>query len=94
MTMIISPSFFEALMLISFGAAWPVSIYKSYRARTNRGKSSIFLYVLLFGYCNGMIYQYLNLLKINYIFYLFIINSLLISADLILYYRNKRLDNK
>jgi len=42
-------SVFEAIMLICFGAAWPLSIYKSYVSRTTAGKSVIFLYVIFAG---------------------------------------------
>lgn len=80
---------FEAVMLICFGSAWPVSIYKTYKARSNQGKSVIFLFIILFGYINGAIYQYLTSAHLDYVFYLFFINMLMISIDIGLYYRNK-----
>jgi len=36
-------SIFEALMMIFFGLAWPFSIYKSYKSKSNNGKSLWFL---------------------------------------------------
>ena len=45
----------ETLMLVCFGAAWPLSIVKSWRARTARGKSLGFLAVILLGYAAGLL---------------------------------------
>ena len=33
---------FELGMVICFGISWPLSVYKSYKARTTLGKSLIF----------------------------------------------------
>ena len=43
-------SIFEIVMLVCFGAAWPFSIYKSYKAKSNEGKSVLFLFVIALGY--------------------------------------------
>ena len=50
-------SLFEIMMLICFGAAWPFSILKSYRSRSNRGKSALFLAVVLAGYIAGTLHK-------------------------------------
>ena len=34
------PELFEILMIISFGISWPINVYKSYKARTTKGKVS------------------------------------------------------
>ena len=39
---------FEILMVVSFGASWPMNVLKSYRTRTTKGKSLSFLYLILF----------------------------------------------
>ena len=44
----------EAAMVISFGVSWPTSIIKSYRARTAKGKSLLFLCFIFFGYVCGI----------------------------------------
>jgi len=87
-------SIFEALMLICFGLAWPVSIYKSYKAKRNEGKSIFFLYIILIGYLNGVIFQYLISPAISYVFALFFINIFLVATDIVLYYRNSILMKK
>jgi len=78
----------KALMLIAFGSAWPSAIYTSYTAKSNKGKSIIFLYSVLFGYVCGITYQYILLPDGKYVFALFIINSLMVLTDIALYYRN------
>lgn len=40
----------EIIMIVSFGASWPLNVLKSYRARTTKGKSLGFLLLILFGY--------------------------------------------
>ena len=42
--------FLEAAMVFCFGISWPLSIIKSYRARTSQGKSIVFLMFILVGY--------------------------------------------
>ncbi|MCK9554980.1 hypothetical protein M0R36_04080 [bacterium] len=80
---------FEAIMLLCFGAAWPVSIWKSYKSKRNEGKSPFFLYIILLGYVSGAIYK----IFYNYdvIIALFILNILMVSVDIGIYHRNKRL---
>ena len=50
-------SIFEAGMLISFGAAWPLNIYKSIKTRSAVGKSVLFLIVVFIGYVCGIIHK-------------------------------------
>ena len=45
----------EAIMLICFGVSWPVSAYKSYKARQTGGKSLLFLILIDLGYVVGLI---------------------------------------
>ena len=81
---------FEIIMLLCFGAAWPASIHKSYTARTAKGKSVIFLATILTGYVSGVINKLIN--SPDYVMYLYMLNFLMVGTDLILYFRNKRLD--
>ena len=43
------PEIFEILMLVSFGASWPLNVIKSYKARTTKGKSIFFLILIEVG---------------------------------------------
>ncbi|MDR0221118.1 MAG: hypothetical protein LBI54_06930 [Lachnospiraceae bacterium] len=81
---------FEVIMLLCFGAAWPFSVYKSYKGRTAKGKSLIFLLALIVGYISGIVNNLIN--GANYVLAFYALNLVLVSADLALYFRNKRLD--
>jgi len=84
-------SIFEAIMLICFGTAWPFSIYKSYTSRSNAGKSIFFLLVVLTGYLSGMLHKLIY--SFDPVIYLYMLNFCLVSTDIILYFRNKRINN-
>jgi len=74
-------------MLVCFGAAWPVSIYKSYRSRSNDGKSVVFLYIVFVGYIAGVLHK----IFFNYdlVIFLYALNGLMVLLDICIYYRNK-----
>ena len=80
-------SVFEIIMLVCFGAAWPVSIYKSYRSRSNDGKSVVFLYIVFVGYIAGVLHK----IFFNYdlVIFLYALNGLMVLLDICIYYRNK-----
>jgi len=83
---------FELLMLLSFGAAWPASVHKSYIARTAKGKSLMFLLVIIFGYLCGIINKLIN--SPDYVIFFYALNMVMVSADLVIYFRNRRLDRE
>ena len=82
-------SIFEIIMLVCFGAAWPFSIYKSYTSRKNSGKSVVFLFVVEVGYIAGILHKLIY--SYDAVIFLYVLNSLMVMMDIILYYRNKRL---
>jgi hypothetical protein len=82
-------SFFEALMLICFGAAWPASIYKSYTSRTIKGKSLMFMLIVEVGYLSGLTHKLLY--SYDNIIYLYALNLIMVGIDLGLYVRNYKL---
>ncbi|PKN70810.1 MAG: hypothetical protein CVU54_04005 [Deltaproteobacteria bacterium HGW-Deltaproteobacteria-12] len=79
-------SVFEIIMLVCFGVSWPVSIYKSYVSRSTKGKSLIFLYIVSAGYVAGILHKIFYHFDGVIVFY--IINLLLVIADIALFYRN------
>ena len=83
-------SIFEAGMLICFGVAWPVSIYKSYVSRTNKGKSLVFIMVVWLGYIFGILNKVLG--HMDWVLWLYVLNLCMVSLDIALYVRNRRLD--
>ncbi len=84
---------FEMLMIISFGLAWPTSVIKSIKARTAKGKSLIFLFIILLGYVFGITGKYISG-NINYVLVFYYINFFMVLLDLIIYFYNRRLDKK
>jgi hypothetical protein len=85
-------SIFEVIMLVCFGAAWPISIYKSYKSRKNSGKSVAFLFIIILGYISGVIHKLLY--SFDLVIYLYLLNSIMVSVDIALYFRNKKLQTK
>ena len=89
---------FEIIMILSFGASWPMNVIKSYKARSTKGKSISFLCLIFFGYVAGIISKFTNEAYMAsfsskwYVLVFYFINLLMVSADICLYVRNKKLD--
>ena len=83
-------SIFEALMLICFGVSWPFAIVRSVRARTSKGKSLTFLILLDLAYLSGILHK--TLINLDVVLALYIINFIMVSIDIALYFRNARID--
>ena len=94
------PEILEIVMIVSFGASWPMNVMKSYKARTTKGKSLAFLCLILFGYVAGILSKLLNPVYMAafaskwYVLFFYVLNFLMVSADLVLYFRNRALDKK
>ena len=78
----------ESGMLFCFGFAWPFNIHKSYKARANTGKSLLFLIVIWTGYLLGILFKALSP-NTDFVLWLYVLNIILVSIDIALYYRNK-----
>jgi hypothetical protein len=78
---------FEIAMLVCFGAAWPVSIWKSIRTRQVDGKSLPFLVIVLVGYGAGILHKLLY--KFDLVIYLYGLNAAMVATDIVLYLRNR-----
>lgn len=83
---------FEAIMMLCFGLAWPASIAKSWKSKTNKGKSLLFLVIITIGYLCGLIHKLWWQDKVDGVVWLYIFNGLMVSTDMILYFRNMFLD--
>lgn len=88
----------EIVMIVSFGASWPLNVLKSYRARTTKGKSLAFLLLIFFGYIAGIVSKLTNETYMQqiagkwYVLFFYVLNLVMVGADLCLYVRNYRLD--
>ena len=77
-------------MLICFGAAWPASISKSYRSRSNKGKSFFFIAIVWIGYVSGILHKII--FAYDKVIFLYILNLSMVSIDIALYMRNRGLE--
>ena len=88
----------EIIMVLSFGASWPFNVMKSYKARTTKGKSLLFLLLIFFGYIAGICSKLTNEAYMAafaskwYVLVFYCINFVMVGADLIIYVRNYKLD--
>ena len=90
----------EVIMIVSFGASWPMNVIKSYKSRTTKGKSLAFLCLILFGYVAGILSKLLNPSYMAsfsskwYVLFFYVLNFVMVSVDLLLYIRNYKLERK
>ena len=84
----------EIVMIVSFGASWPMNVIKSYKARTTKGKSLAFLVLVFFGYICGITSKLVAPTFKWYVLFFYVLNFLMIGTDLALYIRNYKLDKK
>ena len=90
----------EIIMIVSFGCSWPVNVIKSYKSRTTKGKSLMFLCLIFFGYIAGITSKLVNEVYMAsfaqkwYVLIFYVLNFLMVGADICMYIRNYRLDQK
>ena len=88
----------EIIMILLFGASWPMNVVKSYKARSAKGKSILFLVFIFVGYIAGIASKFTNdvymadFSKKWYVLVFYFINITMVGIDIGLYIRNKRLD--
>lgn len=88
----------EIVMILAFGASWPMNVVKSYKARSAKGKSISFLILIFLGYVAGIASKFANEAYMAafaskwYVLVFYFINITMVSADIVLYVRNRRLD--
>ena len=92
--------FLEIIMILSFGASWPMNVIKSYKARTAKGKSLAFMLLIFFGYIAGIASKFVNETYMAqfsskwYVLFFYFLNIFMVGIDIILYFRNRKLDKK
>ena len=87
----------EIIMLICFGASWPINAMKAYKARTTKGTSLLFLLLILTGYIAGIRSKLLNKNYMEnistkwYVLVFYVINLVSLIINLLIYFRNRKL---
>ena len=90
----------EITMILCFGASWPINVMKSYRVRTAKGKSLAFLCLIFLGYIAGIASKFTNEAYMAsfadkwYVLFFYFLNMAMVGVDILLYFRNRRLDQK
>ena len=82
-------SLLETLMIVCFGISWPLSIIRMYKSRTTGGKSILFSCFILFGYFCGIGAKIVEQ-NFNLAFVFYIINTIMVSIDIMLWIRNRK----
>lgn len=78
-------SIWEIAMLVCFAASWPAAIVKTWRAKNPAGKSILFAVLIILGYVAGAVHKIIY--SRDAVFWLYVFNGLLVSADLVLVLR-------
>ena len=86
----------EVLMVVCFGISWPLNIRKLLQSRTAKGTSVLFYFFIWTGYLFGLASKGIKAAHGGatpaYVWFFYILNTLMVSFGILLYFRNKRLD--
>lgn len=81
----------ETAMLVCFGISWPMNVYRNYKSRTAKGMSLGFIMLIILGYVAGIAAKLITH-NITYVLAVYVLNLLIVSVNVLVYVRNKRLD--
>lgn len=90
----------EVIMILCFGVSWPFNVYKSIKTKTAKGRSLLFLILIIVGYIAGIVSKFISpayMASIDttwYVLFFYFLNLFMVTVDLVLYFRNSRLDKK
>lgn len=82
---------FESIMLICFGLSWPMSVVKNIKARTAKSMSLPFILLIITGYIAGITAKIISK-NFTYVLAIYILNLIFVSANLVVYFINRRYD--
>ena len=84
-------NFLEAAMLICFGLSWPLSLMKNIKAKSAENMSLQFILLIIVGYIAGITAKIASH-NINYVLIVYFINLIIVSANIVVYFINKKHD--
>lgn len=90
----------EVVMVVCFGLSWPFNIVKALRSKTARGTSVLFMIFIDVGYVAGIVSKIILMALGSFsgtwiawlAFVFYVVNTVMVTAGIILYFRNKKLD--
>ncbi len=83
----------ETAMLVCFGFSWPLNVIKAYKAKTAKGTSLPFILLIITGYIAGISAKLISG-QVNYVLIAYVLNLVIVSLNVIVYFRNISLDKK
>lgn len=88
-------SLLETVMLVCFGFSWPMNLIKAYRSKTAKSTSLAFILLIITGYVAGIIAKFIKIKTTAwYLIAVYCLNLVIVSLNLVVYFRNKALDKK
>lgn len=84
---------FEAIMLICFGLSWPVSLVKNIQLKSAKTMNLYFTLLIITGYISGIIAKFMAG-KITYVLFIYFLNLVVVSCNVVVYFINRRYDKK
>ena len=86
-------SVLEAAMLVCFGISWPINLIKNIKSKTAKSMSLKFIILIILGYIAGIISKLITH-TINYVLAIYLINLLIVSINVVVYFINLKIDKE
>lgn len=83
----------ESAMLICFGLSWPMNLAKNIKAKSARNMSLQFILLIITGYIAGISAKIYNH-RFNYVLVVYLLNLVVVSANVVVYFINCRYDRE
>ena len=83
----------ESTMLICFGLSWPMNLAKNIKAKSAQNMSLQFILLIIIGYIAGISAKIYNH-RFNYVLVVYLLNLVVVSANVIVYFINRRYDRQ
>lgn len=83
----------ESTMLICFGLSWPMNLAKNIKAKSASNMSLQFILLIITGYIAGISAKLYNH-RFNYVLVVYLLNLIVVSANVIVYFINRRYDRQ
>lgn len=85
--------FLEAIMLVCFGCSWPINLAKNIKSKSAKGMSLPFILLITLGYVAGISAKIVSH-QYNYVSVVYVINIVMVSLNIFVYFWNRHLDKK
>ena len=81
----------ETVMLVCFGLSWPISLIKNIKLKSAKGMNMQFILLIIVGYIAGISAKIIKGVY-GFVFFMYILNIVIVSMNLIVYFINKHYD--